>query len=150
MTTQNLWGRIDVGTAPPSPVVILQKQASKLEEITGGLLSASVQRSQSRGDLVATLEVIAPYLYNYRLGVVEIRYPPGVYPMEVFDVVPERSHPDTGRVFIGSTTCENEEQFIQKLGDILGGPKLHKILASLMSHSQAERSGAQTSTVTSS
>ena len=148
MTTQNLWGRIDAGIAPPSPVVILQKQASKLEEITGGLLSASIRRSQSGSEFVATLEVIAPYLYNYRLRVVEIQYPPDVYPIEVFDLVSNRPPQDSGRIMIGAKTCEDEEQFIQKLGDILSGPKLHKILAALMSHSQAERSDTQPSAAT--
>lgn len=86
MTTENLWGHIDVGNAPPSPVMILQKQASKLEEITSGLLSANVQRSQDGTRFRATLEIVAPYLYNYRLTVVEIRYPPDVYPIHILDL----------------------------------------------------------------
>ena len=86
MTTRNLWGNIDVGTAPPSPVVTLQGQASKLEEITSGVLTANVERSQSGSRFFATLEVVAPYLYNYRLAVVEIRYPAEVFPIYVIPI----------------------------------------------------------------
>ena len=141
MTTKSLWGEIDVGIAPPSPVIILQKQASKLEEITGGNLTASVRRSQAGGEFVATLEVVAPYLYNYRLAVVEVQYPPEVYPIEVFDLVSGR--PDNDRILMGSTTCMDEEQFIKRLSAVLSGPKLRRTLSALVSHSQAERSNAQ-------
>lgn len=147
MTTKNLWGHIDVGTAPPSPVVILQEQASKLEEITRGVLTANVERSQSRERFIATLEVVAPYLYNYRLAVLEVRYPPEVFPMYVRDLVSDQTRTTNG---LGRLRCDDQGQFLQILGNILGASKLHTILASLVSHSQAERSGTQTNTATSS
>ena len=105
MTTENLWGHIDIGIAPPSPVVTLQKQASKLEEITGGLLSANIQKSQDGHRFHATLEIVAPYLYNYRRAVVEIRYPPEVFPIQVLDLI-------NGSPF--STDCKDEDQFISE------------------------------------
>ena len=144
MTTKNLWGNIDVGTAPPSPVVILQGQASKLEEITNGVLTANVERSQLRDRFNATLEVVAPYLYNYRLAVLEVQYPPEVFPMRIYDFVSAQTR--SGGVV--GLQCNDEEQFIQMLGDILGASKLHKILAALVSHSQAEQSASQVREVT--
>ena len=45
-------------------------------------------------------------------------------------------------------TCEDEEQFLEKLGDILRKPRLRKILSVLISHSEAELSGTQSSTAT--
>ena len=89
MTTKNLWGQIDTGMDLPAPLNILQDQASILEEITGGVLSANVIRCQDKSNFCAILEVVAPHLHNYRLGVVEIRYPFDIYPMEVSDIVPD-------------------------------------------------------------
>ena len=145
MTTKSLWGHIDVGTAPPSPVVILQGQASKLEEITKGLLTANIERSQSGSRFNATLEVIAPYLYNYRLEVLEINYPPEVFPVTVRDLVSDKTRTSSG---LSYQLCDTEEQFLRLLGEILGASKLLKILAALVSHSQTERSQAQSNTMT--
>ena len=73
--TKSLWGKIDTGTALPPSENILQDQAAILEEITGGILSGYVRRSPDKSNYRATLEVVAPYLRNYRLAVVEIQYP---------------------------------------------------------------------------
>ncbi len=145
MTTKSLWGDIDVGAAPPSPVVILQGQGSKLQEITSGLLTANVERSQSGTRFNATLEVVAPYLYNYRLEVLEISYPPEVFPVTVRDLVSDKTRTSGG---ISYQLCDTEEQFLLLLGEILGASKLLRILAALVSHSQAERSETQSNTMT--
>ncbi len=148
MTPKSLWGQIDTEMTLPAPVNILQDQAAMLEKITGGILSGDVQRSQDKSTFCATLEVVAPYLRSYRLGVVEIQYhPPEEYPVSVLDIIPD--HPGNDRTFMPWTTCEDEKQFLQRLGEILGKPRLRKILSSLVSHSQAERSDTQPSVATS-
>lgn len=144
MTTENLWGEIEFGVGVPVPVTILEKQASKLEEITGGWLLARVLRSQTGFEFYATLEIRAPYLNNYRLEIVDVRYPPTIYPVEVYDLISNPGIPRTSPTF-----CENDDQFVSQLGSILGSPKLHRTISILIAHSQSERSDVQPGVTTS-
>ena len=62
--------------------------------------------------------------YSYRL--LQIQYPPTLYPLDVRDLVNEIDY-----------MCENEEVFIKHLGEILSSEKVRKVVLGLIAQSEA-------------
>ena len=132
MQTQNLWGNIDTDVKLPDPVRLLQQQAALVEELTGGELVGRVRRrvtySDINGMFRVTLGIMAPYLENYTFDVVDATYPPTVYPVVLINAMTMDNY-----------VCETEDEFVERLGQILRSEKVQSYISALIAHSHRER-----------
>ena len=133
MQTQNLWGNIDIDRELPDPVRVLQQQASLLEDLTGGELEGRIRRRMSHsldegGAFRVSLAILAPYLENYSVDIIDATYPPPVYPIMLVNMITMEQH-----------VCNSEDQFIEKLGDILRSKRVQDYISALIAHSRREK-----------
>ncbi len=86
MAAKNLWGELPNVDDIRTPHAILLEQASILEEITNGLLTARVKRTTEDGKMSNTLQIIAPSLDHYTYNVTNITHGVELYPVRVLDL----------------------------------------------------------------
>lgn len=155
-TIPNLWPPIKVDVI--TPYAILQAQASRLSELTQGLLRAEITNSKtSNKAMFYHFDVIAPVLNNYRhtLLVVE-QSPTRAYPVKV-EGISEKSdkiwrrdvHPAAGLGSMVKGVGERDEkedliytneEFINRVGEILQSAQAQRIITSLITRSNEQAS----------
>jgi len=125
--TDNLWGDLPNAEEGPTPRGILRQQADILTSQTRGMLSGAVETTVVEGDVVVKLLLIAPYLGNYEVEIVTVRYS-GVYvsPLDVFSSVQGRG-----------ATCIDIEEFKAYLSEILQSTEVREAVAALLTQSQS-------------
>ena len=132
MQIKNLWGEIDTEVKLPDPLRLMQGQAALVEGLTGGALVGRVRRRvispDVNGTFRITLGIIAPYLENFSLEIVDATYPPTVYPVTLINLISMDKY-----------ACETEDEFMDKLGEILRSDRVQSYISSLVAHSFQER-----------
>lgn len=133
MAAKNLWGDLPKVSQVRTPEQILREQAEELTKLTNGLIVGVVdsKTQYSLGPFTHALRLRAPTLNNYTIAIVEIGYNIGFYPVTGVSIV------DTG---LGSGRCENEEEFVAFLGEILGSEETHRVIKALLAHIQSTKS----------
>ena len=137
---QNLWGEIVAETKLKLPVTILNEQATILGEVTNRILEAVVESTvpSKKGLLSYGLFIVAPALNNYKYNVLDIEHDiVFAYPVSVYDVVGPSDVLDIDESDAEKVVCNSEEEFLQKLGQLLSSEQVHKIIESLIAQSKA-------------
>lgn len=137
MTANNLWGNLPEVSKVRTPEQILREQASELTRLTSGLIVGMVEgRSKYNiGTFNHGLKLRAPTLNNYTASILDIGYEIGFYPVHMISLVGD------GNLM----SCDDEEEFLQALGEILASPETHKLIKSLLAHinSTKDETGAE-------
>ncbi|MFN8512567.1 MAG: hypothetical protein U0232_16585 [Thermomicrobiales bacterium] len=134
MSIRNLWGEIPTESEIKPPVTILREQATILGERTGNIIQGrvltephfSTTMNFKGSPLQYGLYLLAPALDNYLYKVLEIRHDLQMYPVEVISSVAENIPP-----------CQNEQELLVVLETILSSPKIHRVIAALITQSRA-------------
>ena len=113
-----------------TPYDILREQASKLAQITNGLLEGRVWQSAHGETFVGGLDIVVPVLDNYVYSLLEIRHPLDFYPLTFVDLS------TTGGT---STECRAEEEYLDCLRGVLSSKRVQRAIASLLSLVKAEK-----------
>lgn len=126
MTSRNLWG--DLEKLPPikTPAAVLREQAKYLEEGTRYVLNGAIRQNSRLNRFIVYLDIVAPALNDYSYSVLQVDHPLGAYPLQVDDLVNNRSF-----------DCQDEKEFLSVLGQILSSPAVQKAISSLVSQSGA-------------
>ena len=142
MSTQDYWGDFQVTDEQRTPVQILKEQASVLNEKVGHRIRASVATSALPDGTPklrsvppdgipifrSTLDVTVPALNRYRLDIVTVTYPlREYYPLALSDDLAEGEEAQV------ELPCHNEEEFRNKLHQILSSTRTTDTLNSLLS-----------------
>lgn len=152
---KNLWGDLPVEEFR-TPHVMLREQASILTEATNGLLVGTVVKEkftkipftspkyvtlkmledlqekhdkQNKYTWTSRLEIIVPSINNYSISIVQIDYPLKMYPLKILSTVTDDYR---------YQKCETEEEFNQKLEEILSSSDVKKIIAGLLTEIRAD------------
>ena len=127
MAAKNLWGELPNVDDIRTPHAILLEQASILEEMTDGLLSARVKRTTEDGKMSSTLQIIAPSLDNYTYTVTNVTHGVELYPARMLDLV--------NRTWL---ECDNERNFSNSLEAILSSDQVRKVIIGLLAQIRAD------------
>ncbi len=127
MKSKNLWGDLKDLKITPTPRIHLKEQAGNLAKLTDGILKGEINKGGSYvgGEFSYTIDIIAPYLNNYKKTILEIAHDIDPYPLSVYDCVHDKQY-----------KCDNESKFVVVLEKILSSPEVHNIIESLISHSK--------------
>lgn len=125
----DLWGEIP-DKPIKTPVSILREQGSILEKKTTGILTVSIPTSRNgeRDGYFTHQFIINTPSLNYNYLLFYIYHPITLFPVTFVD---NETFSDSG----GSKVANNEEEFLEILGQILQSPKTQNILHSLLSQS---------------
>jgi len=132
-TIQNLWGELPLAEAIRTPASILQEQANQLTELTKGILEGEVTKGKSQlttrknKPFIVRFNIIAPALDNYRYAVMRVYHDIVLYPLAVVDQVNGLEY-----------ECEDEDNFINVVAQILSSTAVHKAIAALLSQSKSD------------
>ncbi len=125
--TDNLWGDLPKVEKGPTPRGILRQQADILTGQTRGMLSGAVETTVVDGDIVVKLLLVAPYLGNYEVEIVQVHYSGvTVYPLRVDSSIQGRS-----------SICSDIEEFKEYLSEILQSTQVREAVTALLTQSQA-------------
>lgn len=139
-TIPNLWPKNDVSVNVLSPVAILRAQASSLTQMTKGLLQGEVTSiALESGRTQYHLDIVAPALENYRHRLLSVTQPSKMnYPVSFLGQEPILGYKGD------DTLAYSEQQFINKLQDVLNSEAAVAVLQSLISRSnEAQESSTQ-------
>jgi hypothetical protein len=126
MSAESLWGELPRRGDLRTPLTILREQAVLLGEATNNVLVGDVATSQRGPKFVSSLGIIAPALDNYRISILSITYDMTLYPLVI-----------SKELAGGSVPCKDEGSFKQALKDTLSSPRVHQVINSLLSQSEA-------------
>lgn len=129
--SENLWGDLPPVEDIRTPASILKEQATRLTEITGGVLRGKAtfqQSSVSIGRVSLELRIVAPALQSYEYTVARVGHAiDQQYPLILSADIAQ----ETLRV-----TCEDERDFLGALRGVLQSPKIRNVIAALLSQSK--------------
>lgn len=125
--TQSLWGELPVVDAIRLPVIILREQATKLTELTNGLLQGEVTTRKVHDELRHNLLIVAPALDNYSFNVLSTRHGVIAYPVIINSFATQKEY-----------NSSNEKEFVEAIANILSSAEVHKTLGALLAQSKAE------------
>ena len=124
MVTPDYWGDLQVTTEQLTPAQIIQEQASALNERTSPHIRASVTTFGLERRFHTTLVVTAPSLDGYHLDIVTVIYPlRDYYPLVLSDDLGDE---------LSEVTCNSEQEFCDKLHQILSSKRTTDTLKSLL------------------
>lgn len=128
MSKKDLWGDIEKTQVPTNPKKILKEQADAIGAKTKYILTGRVigrsETKKGKPSFTSLLSVEAKRIANYIYDLLLIHYPLEMYPVEVISVATGESY-----------TCDTEEAFIEKLGEILSSEEVMKVISALVSQS---------------
>jgi len=131
MTTSHLWGELPEVKDIRTPRMLLNVQASALQEMTSGALTCTLNAVNRSDDQIEShLRLIAPSLGNYSVVLVVIRHQVLSYPCGIFS-------PFLGG---GLDTCQNEAELETSVRDILQHEKTRQLITNLLNQIKAENS----------
>ena len=131
MTTPHLWGELPEVKDIRTPKMLLNTQASALQEITKGALTCTVSGPPQGDGLIENhLRLIAPSLGNYSVVLVVVTHEIVSYPCIMYSP------------YLGTQTraCQNEEEFETVLREFLQDEKTRQLIANLLMQIKAENS----------
>lgn len=125
MSESNLWGDLSNLKTIRTPKSILVEQADILNQVTQGVIRASVGSGQGSNTLSHSLVLVAPALANYTYTICTVQHSIEIYPCQLFSSA-------SG----GWEQCADEADFTTKLATILSSKKTRAIIESLISQSK--------------
>jgi len=139
---KDLWGNIPDPAPDPTPRAILREQADLLSSRTNQVLLGVVKANTNPGnELWATLSIRAPFLNKYEIDLIDIAHPILIYPVTVYSkflTLPEAERPErAGFVELPSITCNNREEFVRAVANVLQSEEVHKIIGALLTQSKS-------------
>jgi hypothetical protein len=161
-TIPNLWpDDIKVDVLPP--LVILRAQASKIHQLTKGVLLGEVTSTEdSDGFVTHRLDLIAPALDNRRARILSVTHREGFYPVvieaECFrpKAPPRPRSRPAGEVtsrFFGSSEWPDpkdwrpigggQDEFIRRVGEVLKSKEVRAVIDSLLALSNEKNQPAE-------
>jgi hypothetical protein len=112
-----------------APVAILRKQATAIAEKTGGIVEGKITAEVRGTTFNYSFWLVAPALGNYSYRLFSIDHDANYYPLRII------------REFLGDQVSgvkvKSEEEFIERLKEILSHEKTIHIIHSLITQSQA-------------
>ena len=124
MSTKSLWGDLTDIEIVRTPKEVLNEQANALTEATKGVLVGSVTVREVPPKFIYDLDVSVPALNNYTYTILTITHEITLYPVRVTVAVTTRARFET---------CENEEEFVHFLENLLSSKDVRFILSRLLS-----------------
>ena len=128
MNKKDLWGDIEKTRLPTNPKKILKEQADAIGEKTKYVLRGRVigtsETKGGRPSFKSALLIEAKKIDNYTYDLLLILYPLEMYPVKVHSFAHGKSY-----------MCDTEEEFIEKLGEILSSEEVMKTISALVSQS---------------
>ena len=128
MDKKDLWGNFEKTQVPTNPKKILKEQADAIGTRTKYVLKGRVVgKSETKGNkpsFSSALLVEAKRIDNYTYNLLLINYPLEMYPVKVYSFAHNKSY-----------MCDTEEEFIEKLGEILSSEEVMKTISALVSQS---------------
>lgn len=126
MMTNNMWGDLEDIEIVRTPTTILRGQAETLKKVTNGLLEGETDvRTRTAGRFYIDLDIVVPNLENYTYTVLTVRHGILIYPLEIVKTVDGQDY-----------ECNNEEEFIEALGNILSSKEMRKVISALVSQAK--------------
>ena len=124
---EDLWPA-DLGNIKTvSPLAILRRQASTIQERTRNVLSGDVVTKTVGRRLYHTLYISAPSLDDYRYKVLSIRHESVLYPLCLSS--------DDANIF--DQEIKSEGEFLETLKVVFSAEKIRKVIESLIVQSQS-------------
>jgi len=127
MPIKNLWGELPQADEVQSPASLLRGQAEILSEQTNGFLSGDVTTEAINDEIVTEFFVVAPFLNNYRVGILRIRHSALMYPLKITNLLKDR---------YSSIECTDAKALEDEIARILNSTEVHQIISSLFTQSQ--------------
>ncbi|MDM8558458.1 hypothetical protein [Candidatus Parabeggiatoa sp. HSG14] len=130
MAIENLWGEFLQVNKTRTPYHILWEQAKLLGNMTKNELTGEIERHTKRSNLldegfILEFLIFAPVL-DYTYSVLSVRHGITMYPLRISS--------STGK----SDKCENEEEFLKSLKEVLSSEHLKKVIAGLLTQIQGD------------
>ena len=126
MTTENLWGDFPAHESLKSPRKLLQEQADLLSQLTDDHLRGQVKTETGEGRIVHELNIIAPYINNYTITLLNVVHDAIIFPATItLAFSPYKS-------FI----CNDSVNLQSALKQLLQTSEVKKVLASLLIQSR--------------
>jgi len=126
MSENDLWGDIEEVKLPRNPKVILKEQADaigrKTKYVVRGKVIGSSELVKGSPSFRAALIIVTPRLDNYTYDLLLASYPLEMYPLKILSFPHKLSY-----------ECNTEEEFIEKLREILSSEEVMKTIAALVS-----------------
>lgn len=125
MSTVNLWGVLPEPVGSRPPVTILREQAAFLGNATNNILVGEVTRvtSTRRWPFRYDFDIRAAALDDYIYSVLSIQHGVEMYPVELNDTE-------------GKKECNNEEEYLYAIADVLSSERVRKAISSLLTLSK--------------
>lgn len=123
-TIRNLWGE-PFSEDVKAPVQTLAEQAALVGQMTNNILEGRVENQSKGRTFTFDLSVVAPALGNYVYAILKIDYKLEFYPLHL------QSYADPAEY-----DCENEEEFVRVLEEVLSSKKVRTVVTSLLSQSR--------------
>lgn len=121
-----MWGEFDDYSNQRTPTSILREQAAILNQITKGVLIASIEQEPvANGVLTYNFAVTAPAINNYKFTIVTVQYSITIYPLTLTD-----------RTTQVQRQCLNEEGFISTLKLVLSSTQVRRVISALLIQSR--------------
>ncbi len=118
--SESLWGKIPGANALSTPNSILTKQGKFLEEATAGALVGVTVRKITQTGFSIDFYLEAPRLNHYRYHLFKVVHDVHLFPLKIFV---------DGVLF---EKCDDEAQFKEAVGNILGSETTMKIVQALL------------------
>ena len=130
MSKKDLWGDIEKTKVPTNPKQILKEQAEvigvKTKYVLRGRVIGTSETKENRPSFTSALLVDARRIDNYTYDLLMVDYPLEMYPVEMYSFAHSKLY-----------MCNTEEEFIEKLGEILSSEEVMKTISALVSQSTA-------------
>jgi len=135
----NLWPLDAIHVDVRTPRDILLMQTGQLQQATKGLLESQVHTTEAKEGVSHRFDIIAPALGNYRHSVMTVKHSRDMpYPTtisSIADTLSERMSTDINRQY-------TEEDFIERVREILGSVQVVAVIQSLLARIQSAKSAS--------
>lgn len=129
----DLWGDLPNVQDAKSPRHLLQEQAEKLEEKTGGVLRGAVRTFAEGSAIVMELDIVAPYINNYSVTVVRLTHGQVIFPLHVIrQLYEEGGYFDRDAV----DECHSYAELEASLMKVLQSSRVKAVIESLLIQSK--------------
>ncbi len=125
MSINNMWGNFSEVKNIDAPTIYLNEQARALTHATGGILDGEVYKIAEADEIEIMFNIKASYL-DYTYTLFEVRH-------KLFEFYPLEIKDNANNV---SYKCNNKQDFLSALEQILQSERVHKIVTMLLIQSK--------------
>lgn len=125
MAQEDLWGDLPFELDLRTPLSILREQADLLNDKAQHVIEADLDIRAGSRRIEFDFDLKAPALGNYIFTAFTVRHPITIYPVQISSHINETEY-----------TCNNEDELIGNIREILTSNEMRRIIASLVSQSR--------------